>query len=356
MPSVRESRTMSPSSIELLTSSDPQSPNGLSESASLASSPLASTRRRNNSSRHIVINRGGTHTVGVAELGLERLQQIHDAPGLLFGSTLDWLKQTPDRRAALIRFEFGCQRMDGFLKETRTKSWRVRFVAHLSSCRVANAFQKGHALRTQQICTPRPLAYFTLTKQGVFHEYLLTEVVPDSVSLSSWLIQTSLKKSREFWAQRCNLSRELASQIRRLHQHRFDHRDLKASNVLVSNSGARPQPWLIDLDGVWQWPILPRVRVIQNLARLWVGVTMTNEVTATDALRFLKSYMGRDFLKSWRPLWRSISRRAAAKMIEIRRREISTTKIGSQLSAALESSQPTCDKSASQFSSSQFEA
>jgi serine/threonine protein kinase len=153
-----------------------------------------------------------------------------------------------------------------------------------------------------------------MVRRGVYHEYLLTEAVPGAISLHDWLEgHTSDESDSEFLWQRISVARQLGLLLQRLHQQRFDHRDLKPTNLLLSDVG---RVWLIDLDGIWRWPVLPRIRRVQNLARLWAGLAGRQQVTAADALRFLLAYLTPEQRGEWKLIWRQVARRAAAKIMK----------------------------------------
>ena len=260
---------------------------------------------------------GSTRGIGLARLGSECLQRIVAAPEFLLQSAIVWLKNTSDRRVALIAADASAADETWCCKVAVSRSWRVRFTAKFVAIRSWNAFHQGVALRKVNVSTPQPLAIVTVVRDGAYHEYLLTETVPNAMSVRQWFEARDWhggdKASRLLLAA---VIRQLAQQLRRLHAERFDHRDLKPSNILLDDAN---QIWLIDLDGVCRWSVLPKRRRVQNLARLWAGLAPTG-VTATDALRFLFEYLPPAQRHSWKRLWCNIVRRAAPK-IEQKRRE-----------------------------------
>jgi hypothetical protein len=300
--------TMSVSSLELLQSSDAV------DSRRVTTPDLSSNFEAATSHELRCINRDGRRSVGLTELGRTWLERFHSAPELVFSTAKTWLKQDTARRAALVEAEIDGQRMTWFLKETVTRRFWVRFVVRFGDFRSSNAWKQGLAFRALSISTPRPLALSTFTRNGAYYEYLLTEVVSGAVTLNQWLGRKALISDHGLDLNRRGIARELGTQLRKMHQHGFDHRDLKGSNILVSEFDAGLKLWLIDLDGVWRWPVLPPSRRIQNLARLWVGMIQFQSVSATDALRFLKVYLGPDWRCCWKALWCKIIRRAAIKL------------------------------------------
>ena len=117
--------------------------------------------------------------------------------------------------------------------------------------------------------------------------------------------------------------------LRELHAHHFDHRDLKALNILVGPKSSTPADaansssggtgcalYLLDLDALWPWRRLPESRRVQNLSRLHVSFRSDAVVSRTDKLRFLKSYLpaGRRGREHWKAVWRQIADRTEAKV------------------------------------------
>jgi hypothetical protein len=146
--------------------------------------------------------------------------------------------------------------------------------------------------------------------------------LPDTRTVADFLLQVwpnldRLQQRR--WRNR--MLTHLAGQLQRLHASRFDHRDLKFQNILVSGDAESIACWLLDLDAVRRWPIrLPRSRAVQNIARLNASTTLYRMFSIADRLRFLKTYLGSSFARDWKWWWRQIDRRTQAKISQNRRR------------------------------------
>ncbi len=255
---------------------------------------------------------GAARGMGLARLGNDCLQRIVSGPDLLMSSAKVWLKNDAGRRVALIEADAGSADSLWCCKEAVSRRWWVRFIAPIVSVRAWNAFYQGLILRRLHISTPQPLAVVTVTRHGSYHEYLLTDAVPGAASLQVWLGRhKSHETAGNVRPQRCKVAQQLGLLLQRLHAERFDHRDLKPTNLLLSDAG---RVWLIDLDSIWRWPVLPRSRRVQNLARLWAGLARHRQVTATEALRFLLAYLTPKQRGDWKSLWRQVVRRAAGKI------------------------------------------
>jgi hypothetical protein len=129
--------------------------------------------------------------------------------------------------------------------------------------------------------------------------------------------------------------------VRHLHRCRLSHRDLKATNLLMtadlehqdspfqpvgavargaSLASLLPLPaspvWFIDLVGVRLHAHLSRSRRWQNLARLNASFHESRALSRTDKLRFLRAYLlwnlkGKGAWKNW---WRGIASATAHKV------------------------------------------
>lgn len=252
---------------------------------------------------------GPARGMGLSQLGIDCLQRMVSAPELLLASVNTWLKNDADRRVALIAADAGSAEETWCCKEAINRNWWVRFISRFRSVRAWNAFEQGLLLCQYQISTPQPLAVVTVTRSRTYSEYLVTAAVPGAISLHHWLHDHShCGLQGDSRRPRTALARQLGEQLQRLHQHRFDHRDLKPTNILLD---LHDQIYLIDLDGVRRWPLLPRFRRVQNLARMWAGLGGSRQVTATDALRFLFAYLPPEQRGDWKTLWRQVKRRSA---------------------------------------------
>lgn len=272
----------------------------------------------------VQIRSGSARAIALVSLGTDWLRRSVSNPEQLLAAPRVWLKNESDHRVGLVAMDFrltatGPSNATCCCKESISRRWWVPLLARFMSLRSHNAFHQGLILRQAGISTPQPLAVVTVTRRGAYHEYLLTEAIPGATSLQQWVRGLSSREtSAGLWRDRRTVARELGSQLQHLHQYRFDHRDLKPSNILLSEI---TRVWLIDLDGVWRWPVLPRARRVQNLARLWAGLADQPGVTSTDALRFLLAYLSPKQYGEWKSLWRQVVRRARKKISQKRFRE-----------------------------------
>jgi len=209
-------------------------------------------------------------------------------------------------------------------------AWSDPLVALVRPTAAVRSWVAGQGLRERSLPTPRPLAMLHRVRQGMFQEgYLLTEKIDDALDLHDFLGRIELLPPAERHRRLRHLIDLLAKVLRHLHRCRLSHRDLKATNILVSCAPlCRPTSlprvqvtedmsvWLIDLVGVTRNRRLHRPRRVQNLARLHASFFQNPAVTRTDKLRFLRTYMQWGLLgkEGWKNCWHAIERATRAKV------------------------------------------
>src|SRR5262249_35774652 len=136
----------------------------------------------------------------------------------------------------------------------------------------------GHGLRERGLPTARPLAVLHRRRRGLCYEgYLLTEKIEGAADLHAFVAGLASLPAPEGRAALRQRIAQVARLVRELHRRHLSHRDLKASNILLSGGEAghgkpgradplHPPVWLIDLVGLGRYGKLPRTRQVQNLA------------------------------------------------------------------------------------------
>jgi len=233
-------------------------------------------------------------------------------------------------------------------KRFRVGSWTDPLASLVRPSPALRSWKFGHGFRERCLPTARPLMVLHRAKAGMHREaYLLTEKIDNALDLhrfASHLATMPPEQSRP----RIRIAVDaVARALRHLHHWRLSHRDLKATNLIISLDLDRPLApflpvdavapgvpipsllplpawpvWFIDLAGVRQHTRLPRSRRIQNLARLHASFHQSRQLTRTDKLRFLRRYLlwnlvGKGGWKSW---WKAIEEATTRKVARNRRR------------------------------------
>lgn len=255
-----------------------------------------------------------------ASMGNSTLAEWRAAPERLFTERVRrWCKHADGRRVAEVSLPLADGDLIAFFKCIERPALFKRLLLPLRRSAVRRAFETGRDFLRHRIATPEPL-FFVDARAGQGQQYLLTASISDSVTVTEFFdVRWPMIaiEDRQQWLHQ-GLWR-LARQIRRMHDCRYDHRDLKFDNILVSTS-LSGQSWFLDLDAVRRWPWLPRERSVQNIARLNVSSLSRPEICRTDRLRFLKHYLGPDLQADWKWWWRKIANRTLKKQNQDRRR------------------------------------
>jgi tRNA A-37 threonylcarbamoyl transferase component Bud32 len=252
---------------------------------------------------------------------------LHDPDSPLHGPGTKILKDSRTTMVAETTMTVRGRPTPVIYKRFNRKKWLDPLLALFRPSRAWRSWQAGQHLASRGIPTPQNLAFVARSRpfKSAFlfwflpHEtYLVTAKEVDAVSLTHYVSGTLARLSAD--AQRARfraLNGELAELIRSLHERSLSHRDLKASNILVTPAadGQIGRLSLIDLVGVNLSHPFPQSRRVQNLARLCLSLSTTARFTRTDALRFLRAYLpwGLSPLSDWKTIWRSIDRAMGTK-------------------------------------------
>ncbi len=242
-------------------------------------------------------------------------------------------------------------------KRFTATAWSDPLAALVRPTAALRSFVLGHGLRARGLPTPRTLGVWHRRRWGLTGAgYLLTDKVPDAVDLAAHV--AALPATAQGRAAVGSLIDQTARLVGLLHERGLSHRDLKASNLLVSPapwsaalperpetgggwrvqggekirtrlypppSTLRPPPdqvWFIDLVGVARHGEVGRERRLRDLARLAVSFRGHPAVTNGDRLRFLLVYLrvGLGGALDWKGWWRDVANRVTAKVARNLRR------------------------------------
>jgi len=164
----------------------------------------------------------------------------------------------------------------------------------------------GHHLHDRQIPTARPLAYSYRTMFGIEAEgFVAFEKVPEACDLIEAVDRGFADVER------------IARLLRTMHDRNVRHRDLKATNILIS----RGEPVLIDLVGVTVRGRVSEAARQADLSRLAVSFLHNPKVSHADRLRFLRAYLywAPKSWGNWKVWWKQITQLAVEKVARNRR-------------------------------------
>lgn len=261
-------------------------------------------------------------------------QVLADPHALLKGEGVEVIKDSPSGKVVRRKLTVGEHELDVYIKAPRRKQWWKVLADCFRPSRSLRAFRLGHALLTRHIATAMPLAAIEKRTGPLLREHILITEAVDVPRLNDFL-GTWLGEGRRGNAQLTNpqqrqLAQEVLWQLGRLVQHlhdnRFVHRDLKATNILVRyEQGEAPELVLIDLDGLRRVRYPSAKRRFQGIMRLNVSLLKCPEVNHAGRLRMLLGYLRRPGVGriNFKPYWRVLETWSAEKL----RRQIRSRRI-----------------------------
>jgi hypothetical protein len=247
---------------------------------------------------------------------LQTLLSDPDAPFARPGEPL--LKDSRSSTVAEFDLLVGSKIKRVIYKRFRVTAWTDPLTALFRTQPAMRSWISGHGIRERCLHTPRPLAVFHRRKLGLELEgYLITEKLDDAVDLHSWLDGLDEVPAQERLRACRKRIDEVARVLCEFHRRQLSHRDLKATNILLTADAV----WLIDLVGVRVYRHLAGRRRVQNLARLHASFCKDARVTRTDKLRFLRVYFqwGLFGQAGWKDWWQAIDQATLAKVAKNKR-------------------------------------
>lgn len=177
-------------------------------------------------------------------------------------------------------------------------------------------FNRGLSLWQAGIGTARPLAYIE-HKSSPRRAWLITEFLPDLLDLDQWLLSLgSLSDPSKVYRSKKSITHEVVNIFITLQRHGWHHRDLKASNLLLSDqqSSEKSIPvHVVDLDGLHKYRWCTAKRRFQPVVRLAASLRDHPTVTRSDTVRFLQAYLEKSGqpIESWKTIFRTLDRRVS---------------------------------------------
>jgi tRNA A-37 threonylcarbamoyl transferase component Bud32 len=215
---------------------------------------------------------------------------VCSAAGLPGHAVLKYSQQGEVLRAGV---EFSNGPLEVICKQSRPRGPR-RLATPFRPPRERRNCNRALALLNAGINTPLPLA---LIERKTFRReaWLVTEFIPGLVDLDQIALQLlpriDCRRSRKV---KDTILHELVRLFARMDDGALTHRDMKASNILLSNWDGQtgpPSVWIADLDGLKRHTFLSGRRPWQPVIRLAASLLGHSAVTRGDCARFLWAYL-----------------------------------------------------------------
>jgi tRNA A-37 threonylcarbamoyl transferase component Bud32 len=236
----------------------------------------------------------GFATRDVPDTFLTRLLADPDAP--FRDPTSRRLKDSSSATVVEVMVPTGDGLRPAIYKRFRVKSRLVLLKNLLRPSAAMRSWTYGHNVLDRGLPTARPLCVLLRRRAGIPAEgYLLTEKVPDALGLPEAVAAATDLPPGERRAVLRGWADDIGRLVRRLHDRRVAHRDLKAPNILMAGAARHlptATPVLIDLVGVVPGRVVTAQTRVRNLARLNASFSNTPAVSRADRLRFLRAYLG----------------------------------------------------------------
>lgn len=275
-----------------------------------------------NNRRFFYRNIGSAHGFAVTELGEAAMQALLRDPDAPFQiASADVLKSSPSSEVTRLPMSIGDVCTNVIYKRFNCPKRLDALRATLHHSPALRAWHGGHGLLIRRIPTPRPLAVIERLRGPFVREsYLITQALPDAVNLQDYMQKIVSKLPHDVRRRRIRwLLGQLGQFLRQMHQRNISHRDMKASNFLLTPAdpaATSPKLYLIDLAGAQIWRRLPAARCVQNMSRVVASLQSYSLLTRTDFLRLLCAYRpgARNNSGQWKLVWRDVQHRAGQKI------------------------------------------
>ncbi|WP_459555300.1 lipopolysaccharide kinase InaA family protein [Lacunimicrobium album] len=255
-------------------------------------------RKWERGNRRLVIRRQGAYNArGLADLKSQGLVELLTEPNQLLANVTDadYRKRSTSRFVVKTTWP---SRESGPIFVKRIQSPRLRHWGCILSgifTKTRRTWEFGHAMLRRGISTPKPLMFVERpVSKSLFspvEETLVTQEAIGLVPLAPFVkhvLSSQTSEVQRDW--RLRYAKLLGRELAKFHHARFDHRDLKAMNILVAEDVHQTSYTILDLDAVRRWNVLPTVLRNKNLARIVSSLMEVSTVSPSDALRGLVAY------------------------------------------------------------------
>ncbi len=177
-----------------------------------------------------------------------------------------------------------------FVKRFATRSWADGLMERIRGSRAARSLRGAAILSDAGFARPAPLAALEIRSAGsVRASYLISEMLSGARTLSQFVDRRFGSAPRDFrW--RREVSRHLASEVRRLHDAGLYGSDLQETNLMLEQGRDGLRVYFVDLDGFRRTRSVPWRRRERNLIQL--DRSVGRFLSRTERIRFLYDYLG----------------------------------------------------------------
>jgi tRNA A-37 threonylcarbamoyl transferase component Bud32 len=176
-----------------------------------------------------------------------------------------------------------------FLKRFESGSWVEGVIQRVRGSRAARSLINARLLRREGFLCPEIYAVSDRIEAGsVRASYLLSQALPDAMTLSSFIDRRVDRKRRDpTWRRR--VLGAVAQEVKRLHDSGVASADLQETNLMLEESDRELRVYFVDLDGFRHSAKLRWGDRARNLVQLDRSVGRFG--TRAERLRFLYAYL-----------------------------------------------------------------
>ncbi len=257
----------------------------------------------------------------IAATDLPRVDEWSEPLGTLIGDPermpgCEFLKHAKTTQVLRATLEFSGTSMRVICKRTSPGGTARRLAARLTGSRARRNRARAMSLLRAGVGTALPLAIVERGGSSAC-EWLISEEIPDTVDLDqvALTLLPGLSLAQRH-AAKVGLTPLLVDLFARLEANGLRHRDLKASNFLITNwdggAGGEPAVWIVDLDGLRtnRLPIRgASAGTRKGITRLAASLLDYDSITRADYGRFLISLLDRTGVGrgEWKQQFRAIA-------------------------------------------------
>ncbi|RIK65893.1 MAG: hypothetical protein DCC65_11465 [Planctomycetota bacterium] len=249
-------------------------------------------------------------------------QWLRDPPSWVDPARQKLLKDSHTATIFRARLEADGRGIDVVVKRTLARNGWKKFVQMFGPSRNIRSWRLANMLRNRDLPVATPLAVIERFAAGVVRtdSISFTEFISDAVDLETFLtrevaalpgtMQRSVKN---------RLIESVVQLLRAFHERGFVHRDMKAPNLMVrwpAPHVGTPVLTFIDMDGISHRRRSSEAQRTRAVVRLCASLLGSPGCTASDRLRFLKTYLtapGRPPTE-WKAYWRRIHTEVCSKL------------------------------------------